>query len=207
MSGEVLQFAPRFPATQFAVIDMPQMQGTLPGNVIPVRCSRAQAYYEAGKICGAAFAGGRLAELGSQMCVIASGMTSVEKDLLSEFEKGFAAEYDTGIIITEELGTVSDRAKAVLTVEKLLNQEVKLFLVHTYGLNGACLEKIISGKAYFIIEDFASFNLFSDKCLLSIENDYTRALAAILQDNNFHPRHIPAGIARVSKGALFQDQE
>jgi basic membrane lipoprotein Med (substrate-binding protein (PBP1-ABC) superfamily) len=207
MSAEVLRLAPQFPATQFAVMDMPRLEQDIPGNVMPVRCRRAEAYYEAGKRCGTVLSSDRFLQLGNRIGVIASGMTKAEKELLAEFERGFSSVHDARFIVTEELGSVSDRAKAALTVENLLNREIRLFLVKTYGLNGVCLEKITAADAFFIIEDFSVFNLFPEKCLLSIEDDYTEVLSTILKAEGFRPPTVPTGVARARKGVLLERQE
>ena len=95
----------------------------------------------------------------------------------------------------------------MLTIDSLLDQEVNLFLLHAYGLNGTCLEKLSSSDAYYIIEDYPVFSLFPEKCLLSIEDDYSQALASILTAEDFNPSSPPRGIARVRKGVLIGDKE
>jgi hypothetical protein len=203
LSGDILKMAAQFPRTQFAVLAMPRLEGTIPENVIPVRFKREAAFFEAGQLCGQALGSGRFPELGTKVGVIASGMTAVEKEELAEFERGFSGSLSTGLIVSELIGTVTDRTKAVLAVENLLNQDIKVFMVKTYGLNGASLEKITAAGAYFIIQDFAAFNLFPEKCLLSIEDDYSGALTTLLQTPDFHPAAPLVGAARVRQGVLL----
>lgn len=203
MSGEVIKVAPQFPAATFAVMEMPRVESEIPANVIPLRCRRESAFFEAGKLCGAALSSGRHPELGSKVGVIASGLTALEKEELAEFERGFSREMDAAQIITETIGSVVDRTKAVTAVENLSNRDVRVFLVKAYGLSAACLEKINANDGFFIMEDFPAFNLFPEKCLISIEDDYTQALHTLLTAPGFRASPPPQGQARAQAGPLL----
>jgi hypothetical protein len=205
LSAEVVKIAPLFPLKKFAVIAMPHLDTALPANVIPIYSQRAAAFREAGKIAGLALADGRFPQIGQKVGVILAGLTMTEKEMLSEFERGFSETGDTDKIVVEEIGTVTDRVKATLAVENLLNRDVKLFLVKTYGLSGACLEKIRQAGAYFIIEDFPSYKLSPERLILSIEDDYTKPLDALLAAKDFTPPTPPVLPALVRKGVILQN--
>jgi len=118
---------------------------------------------------------------GRRIGVILTGLTREEKEMLGEFERGFSESEETRRIIIEELGTATDRVKAVRAVENLLNRDVKVFFVKAYGLNTACVEKIANAGGYFIIEDFSAFRLFPERLFLAIEDDHAQAIESILK--------------------------
>ncbi len=205
LSNEAVRIAPLFPAKKFAVLDMPRIDAAAPPNVVPVRSQRAAAFYEAGKLTGAVLSSGILPAAGKKVGVILSGLTGVEKEMLSEFERGFSVKNDTGQISVVELGTVTDRVKASRAVEDLLNQDVRLFFVKAYGLNGACLERIVNGGGYFIVEDASTFFLAKDKLFLSIEDDYPPAFAELLRQATFTYPVLPVLPAKVVRGDAIGD--
>ncbi|MBN2353962.1 MAG: hypothetical protein JXD23_15420 [Spirochaetales bacterium] len=205
LCAEAVKMAPLYPLKRFAVLDMPRIDTAVPSNVVPVYSRRAPSFYEAGKLTGAVLSSGALPEAGKKVVVIASGMTRMEKEMLQEFERGFSVKGDTSWIDVKELGTAVDRVKAVQTVVDSLNENARLFFVKAYGLNGPCLEQIIGGGAYYIVEDADTFDSSKDKLFLSIEDDYTAPLAEILQSPDF-TYHIPPVLpSKVVRGEAIKD--
>jgi hypothetical protein len=207
LCSEAMRIAPMFPAKHFAVLNMPRTEMNAPVNVTPVYSRRGPAFREAGRLTGKFLAAGGNHTLGRKVGVLVSGLTRQEKEMLAEFEKGFTANAEADLIIVEELGTVVDRVKAARAVEDLLNQDIRIFLVKTYGMSGACLERISAGGGYFIIEDFPSFNLFREKLFLSIEDDFSQPLGELIRAGNFNPSAPPFLPARVRKGPLLQEMK
>jgi hypothetical protein len=205
LCNEDVRIAPLFPQTKFTVLDMPRIDSAIPPNVIPVYSQRGAAFREAGRLTAAALADPRLTALGKKVGIILSGLTQTEKEMYAEFERGFSTAGETNRLVVEELETVSDRVRAARAVEDLLNQDVKLFFVKAYGLNGACLERIAAAGAYFMMEDFPTFNLHPEKLLLSIEDDYVPALTALLQSKNFFFHTPPVLTAKIVKGDIIKD--
>ncbi len=200
LCADAVRIAPLYPLKKFAVLDMPHIDAAVPPNVVPVYSRRAPAFYEAGKLTGAVLASGALPNAGKKLVVIASGLTRREKEMIQEFERGFSVKGDTSWIEVTELGTVTDRVKALHAVVDALNRDVRFFLIMAYGLNGACLEQVVGGGAYYIIEDADTFKTSPDKLFLSIEDDFSVPLAALLQSPDFTYPVLPELPAKVVRG-------
>lgn len=205
LSAEVIALAPQFPAKRFLILPAPRLNEIIPANVVLAGSSRTNAFYEIGKMTGQVLARDYNAAFGNRVGMILSGITGEEREIKASFERGFSLFMQTDALITEEIGTATDRVKAIRAVENLFNRGVRVFFVKTYGLNPACLEKIRSLGGYFIVEDFSYFNLFDDRLLFSIEDDLEKAVGDFLDlSDDAKPGKIPLE-ASIVTGLVLKD--
>jgi len=114
--------------------------------------------------------------------MILTGLNRNERELAAAFEQGFSSSVGSERLVREEIGSTVDKVRAVHAVESMQSRGIRVFLVHVYGLNAACLEKIADADGYFIVEGYSAFSFSPDHLLLSIEDDYAAALARLLQN-------------------------
>lgn len=180
MAVDVVRMASKYPQTQFLVLGAPYMDIPFSENVIPVRRKDSDGYREAGKAAGYLLAETEGDSFGRRVGMIVEEKSMAEQDVITEFEQGFSEYAQPSMLAKEVIAQANDKVRAVQAVEDLASREVRVFFVKASTLTIACVEKIIAVDGYFIIEDFPSFNLNSDRLIGSIQDDPVETIAGAL---------------------------
>jgi hypothetical protein len=95
------------------------------------------------------------------------------------FRAGFSAVADPALLLEQDLGTLSDTARARRILESLREQGAGVFLLQTYGLTGFCLEYLRSQGGLAVLEEAVGGAAYDEQVVLSLQEDFLAALGLL----------------------------
>jgi hypothetical protein len=95
------------------------------------------------------------------------------------FRDGFSEAADRSLLLEQDLGSLSDTARARRILESLREQGACIFLLQTYGLTGFCLEYLRSQGGLAVLEEPAAGAAYEEQVVLSLQEDLVSALSLL----------------------------
>lgn len=176
LAPEVIQVASQFKTKLFLILPGLRLREVVPPNVISAIPARREEFFKLGQRVAEVITGNYRPELGKKLGIICGPLGTEALEEMTELEKGFTTRLGAENIIRENLADYQDKVKAIRVVENQFNQGVRIWFLKAYGLNPACIEKIVSLGGRFIIENYSLYKAYPERLLFTIENDYQQAL-------------------------------
>jgi hypothetical protein len=95
------------------------------------------------------------------------------------FRAGFSEVADRSLLLEQDLGTLSDMARARRVLESLHEQGACIFLLQTYALTGFCLEYLRLQGGLAVLEEPAAGASYEEQVVLSLQEDFVSALGRL----------------------------
>ncbi len=138
-------------------------------NLLVLLPGRSEAFRRAGELIGQRLR----AEEEDVLCgIITAKPTETGVADVAGFEEGLRGLVEESRIVTRELRSITDKARAAKAVRELREQGAHYFLLKTYGLTGHCLAEISREGGVAVVEDWVLSNAYADVVSYSIEDDW-----------------------------------
>jgi hypothetical protein len=165
-------------------------EGTEPGpepNLVQLAFQREEAFRRAGRAAARMLTQqdlrpilpeGQAGAAPPKAAVVLAQPPTQARRQAEAFRAGFSEVADSSLLLEQDLGTLSDTARARRILDSLREQGACIFLLQTYGLTGFCLEYLRSQGGLAVLEE-AVGAAYEDQVVLSLQEDFVSALGLL----------------------------